>query len=269
MSNDDDTPKCTSPCIKDKEAFFVKYCSFFDTLTESADHAKPSMTKMLPKVTRKPSKSTKELMSSTLDKNEFSQILGIKRKECQIEKIMKVTVTPLYKHVPLRKILVVGVENLFINRSDDSPVMVHSSKGFIRPSSQSFINIMSCFYDIVVYSTLKMEYIQEIMSVIDENRVIKTVLAKEHCYDLGDGEYVKDLRKITNSMKDIVIVDSSLYSFSANIRNGIYVPPYTGGAMDKSLLDLGEFLMRVYSCNDIRVEITKKQGFTGWVRCFK
>ena len=57
-------------------------------------------------------------------------------------------------------------------------------------------------------------------------------------------------------MKNLVIVDNSLYCYGYQIENGIPVIPFYEDQNDCELLELQEFLMRVSKVQDVRPFIT-------------
>jgi TFIIF-interacting CTD phosphatase-like protein len=165
---------------------------------------------------------------------------------------------------PKKKVLIIGLENTLVSKSVQSAEVLYEKidiKMNIRPSADSFINIMSCFYELAIYSCYSSEFIKDILEIIDPKNIVKIILSKCDCYNFGDGNYLKDIRKVSNSMKDVVIVDSSMYCFALCRRNGLFISPYNGSSKDKELQSLGQFLMEISAVDDIRIEIKKKHPF--------
>jgi TFIIF-interacting CTD phosphatase-like protein len=85
-------------------------------------------------------------------------------------------------------------------------------------------------------------------------------LYRESCIP-KEGRYIKDLRIIKNrNLKDIVIVDNSIISFSCNINNGIHVPSYFGQCDDDCLLHIINLLRKITDCNNVQEELEKILG---------
>ena len=269
MSNnddDEDTPKAMTPQIADKLSFTLK-CKQFE-MHSLHQRARADFNKCIPKQLR--GKKTTQLISSILENTLYCQAQDIWEKKANIYSLLSKEVKPVYKSFH-KKILVIGIEDTLIcmnSQSSGDLTSVDSSMSHIRPSAQSFINIMSCFYEIVVFSSLCKEQVGRLLKLVDENDNIKTVLSNEHCHKIGDDMYVKDLRLVSDTLKSVVIVDSNLYSISANVRNGILICPFDGKKKDKELVSLGQFLMEIYSESDLRVEITKKYRFCDWIYNF-
>jgi CTD small phosphatase-like protein 2 len=65
---------------------------------------------------------------------------------------------------------------------------------------------------------------------------------------------VKDLRIIRNrELKDMVIVDNSVYSFAYQIDNGIPIIPFYHEQTDEEMLHLIFYLDCLSTCEDVRV----------------
>ena len=68
-----------------------------------------------------------------------------------------------------------------------------------------------------------------------------------------EGYYVKDLRVIRNrQMKDLVLVDNSVYSFAYQIDNGIPIISYYDDPNDEELLHLMYYIKCLADCDDVR-----------------
>lgn len=69
--------------------------------------------------------------------------------------------------------------------------------------------------------------------------------------------YVKDLRMFEGiSLKDIIIVDNSVYSFGFHLSNGIPIIPFYENQNDKELFFLSEYLIALKECPDVREELS-------------
>lgn len=66
---------------------------------------------------------------------------------------------------------------------------------------------------------------------------------------------MKDLRVIGNrDMKDMVIVDNSVYSFAFQIDNGIPIIPFYKDPNDEEMLHLIYYLNCLATAEDVRVQ---------------
>ena len=72
---------------------------------------------------------------------------------------------------------------------------------------------------------------------------------------MGSGFYIKDLRIFESSifsLKDIVIVDNSVYSFACHIENGIPIVPFYNDKDDEEMLHLIYYLNCLAQVEDVR-----------------
>jgi CTD small phosphatase-like protein 2 len=77
---------------------------------------------------------------------------------------------------------------------------------------------------------------------------------RQHCFLTPENYYVKDLRIIGNRpMKDIVLVDNSVYSFAYQLSNGVpIVPFYRQPPQDEEMLHLIYYLTCLAQVDDVR-----------------
>jgi hypothetical protein len=74
----------------------------------------------------------------------------------------------------------------------------------------------------------------------------------------GEKLYIKDLRIIKNiDLKDMIIIDNSVLSFSFQLENGIPILPYYDNKDDNELKFLINYLNNIVSVNDLRTENKK------------
>jgi CTD small phosphatase-like protein 2 len=65
--------------------------------------------------------------------------------------------------------------------------------------------------------------------------------------------FIKDLRIITNrDLKNVFIVDNSVFSFGYQLRNGIPIIPYYDDPEDNELLKLIDYMKIVSTVDDVR-----------------
>jgi CTD small phosphatase-like protein 2 len=79
---------------------------------------------------------------------------------------------------------------------------------------------------------------------------------RQHCFLTPENYYVKDLRIIGNRpMKDIVLIDNSVYSFAYQLSNGVpIVPFYRQPPQDEEMLHLIYYLSCLAQVDDVRTQ---------------
>ena len=85
--------------------------------------------------------------------------------------------------------------------------------------------------------------------------MIKFRLYRNNCININDKIYVKDLRIIKGvDLKDILLIDNSMYSFAAQLTNGILINSFYNDKSDIELYNvLGYLLNFLYKANDVRL----------------
>ena len=130
----------------------------------------------------------------------------------------------------------------------------------IRPGLYEFLDYASENFDLVVFTASDQDYADAIINYIEKNKkYFKMRLYRNDCIFIDPGLYIKDLR-IFNSckqMKDIIILDNSLFSFANQLSNGILITSFFNDKEDSFLNNVKDYLEYINSQNDIR-EINKE-----------
>lgn len=115
----------------------------------------------------------------------------------------------------------------------------------IRPHLAKFLEIVSSFFDLGVFTASSTDYANKVISHIDpKKKYFEVVFTRDHCLCIGKNEYVKDLLVVGNRPKDsIFLVDNSSVYFSLQPDNGIPILPYYSNPKDEELLKLSVFLL--------------------------
>lgn len=106
--------------------------------------------------------------------------------------------------------------------------------------------------------------VRKILKRLDpKKQFFKGIFTKTHCHKVAKGTYFKDLRIFMNkSLKEMVLVDRSVYSFACQMDNGICLLPWVSDPNDVELLYLKKFLIELSFCDDVRKEIRKQIGIS-------
>lgn len=120
-----------------------------------------------------------------------------------------------------------------------------------RPGACEFIERMSQFYEIVVYTaSLKIvpfwtvtnvSYADPLLDQMDPKGLIAYRLFRDHCV-VSDGVLVKDLGLLGRDLRSIVIIDNAAVSFKFQPRNGIECTPFIDNMKDEELSEMTPFL---------------------------
>lgn len=105
----------------------------------------------------------------------------------------------------------------------------------------------------IVFTSSAPEYANKILDVIDKKREIFSFrLFRKHCYPTEKGLFIKDLRILSRSEKQILLVDNAAYSYGFQPFNGVPILPFLGDKQDAELLFLSEYLDWIKDADDVR-----------------
>ncbi len=132
----------------------------------------------------------------------------------------------------------------------------------IRPNWKNALNIIKEKYIIVVFTASHKTYADAVLDFMDPGRSFFPYrLYRNNCTSVKiDGKeiYIKDLSLFKNiNLKDIIIIDNSVVSFTYNLNNGMPILPYYDSIQDNELICLAYYLNGIFEYEDLR-EANKK-----------
>ena len=126
----------------------------------------------------------------------------------------------------------------------------------IRPGLFEFLQNISELFEIFIFTASRKEYADAVLNYLDpENKIFKKRFYREHCINIQNRIYIKDLRIFANrKLENLVIVDNSLYSFANQLSNGILINSFYHDKEDKELYNLFNYLQHfILNAPDLRV----------------
>ena len=127
---------------------------------------------------------------------------------------------------------------------------------FVRKGAKEFLAEVSRYFEVGIFTASVKEYADAVIDYLDPNKtLIKFRLYRNNCINVNDRIFVKDLRIIKGvDLKDIILLDNSIYSFSAQLNNGILVNSFFNDKNDIELLNvLGYLLNFLLKADDVRI----------------
>jgi CTD small phosphatase-like protein 2 len=123
----------------------------------------------------------------------------------------------------------------------------------LRPGVFEFLREVKKYFQIGIFTASVKSYADSVLSVLDPaNDLFDFRLYRESCIKVGRA-YVKDLRIFKRDMKDLILVDNSLYSFANQLSNGILISSFYDEPEDNELKNISSYLVEYLSkCEDIR-----------------
>jgi len=206
-------------------------------------------------------KSNKNIMISVTRILEVAEKASIKKSRAFIEKAFGIDSSaipsqnknipqgPLLKFEPLKPYtLVLDLDETLVHYVDtEEPYYA------IRPHTQEFLNQVSEFYEVVIFTAGVQEYADWVLNVLDKDKVFSARLYRQHTVPAGN-VFVKDLSLLGRDLKKVVIVDNVAENFELQNGNGILIRSWYGDQEDKALLDICFVLVEIAKCEveDVR-----------------
>lgn len=127
----------------------------------------------------------------------------------------------------------------------------------IRPHWKEALDTIKERYEIVVYTASHKSYCDAILDFMDPDNVyFKYRLYRNNCTSVkyeGSDIYIKDLSIFKNiDLKNIIIIDNSVISFTYNLDNGLPILPYYDSDHDYELIFLTGYLNFIFEFEDLR-----------------
>ena len=131
----------------------------------------------------------------------------------------------------------------------------HTVGIFIRKGVKHFLEEVNKYFEVGIFTASVKEYADAVISFLDpENKLIKFRLYRNNCINFNDAFTVKDLRIFKNvDLKKIVLLDNSMYSFAAQINNGILINSFINDKEDNELFNALNYLVNfILPAEDVR-----------------
>ena len=152
-------------------------------------------------------------------------------------------------------------ENSDNNTTDDESKdesrekMLYKVGIFLRPKVKEFLQEISKYFDIGIFTASLPEYADAAINYLDpEEKIIKFRLYRNHCVNVGGLIKVKDLNILGDICLDkIVLLDNNIYSFANQLSNGILINSFFGDKNDDELSNVTKYLIEyIFPSADIR-----------------
>jgi Dullard-like phosphatase family protein len=140
-------------------------------------------------------------------------------------------------------------------KTEEDEEIEHSVGIFVRTGVNVFLNEVNKHFDVGIFTASVKEYADAVLSFLDpENKLIKYRLYRNNCIRFNDSFIVKDLRICKGvDLKNIVLLDNSMYSFAAQLKNGILINSFYNDKNDNELYNVLEYLLNfILPAQDIR-----------------
>ena len=115
----------------------------------------------------------------------------------------------------------------------------------IRPGTEKFLEEMSKYFEIVIFTASVKDYADTILDQLDpEHKFISFRLYRENTTVLKR-TYLKDISKLGRDLSKVIIIDNASDNFRLQTDNGIFINTWIDDQTDTILLDLIPILKEI------------------------
>lgn len=204
----------------------------------------------------------------------FPDICYFKKKFNEVKKAISKQNSHFYNSS--KKLILIDLDETLIHSDIDLKFKTHSiylkiktKEGIklsipinVRPFAIEFIELISQYYDIAIFTASTKDYADPIIDYLDKKNCIKYRFYREHCISYKTFQF-KILEIFDRPLHEVVIIENNIYSFSLNLDNGILVSSFYNDFNDIELFSLFDFLIDVvYQSFDVRESISEMFGFS-------
>lgn len=121
-----------------------------------------------------------------------------------------------------------------------------------RPHLEYFIDVVSNWYNLVIFTASLEQYADQVISRVDRGRrLFGRRYFRQHCVERG-GLFMKDLTIVNRNLGRVALLDNSLASFVVHPDNAIPIDSWLLDPADTALLELLPFLDALRFTQDVR-----------------
>jgi len=136
----------------------------------------------------------------------------------------------------------------------------HYNELRVRPYVDYFLQEVSQYYEVIVFTTGTQEYADWVLDNIDRYDSVSHRLYRQHAsLDTDSLSFMKDLARLGRDLSKVIIVDNLPENFRLQPDNGIAIKPWYDDHEDNALLELAPLLvnMALRQVPDVRVALRK------------
>lgn len=122
----------------------------------------------------------------------------------------------------------------------------------IRPYARDCLLEVGFLFEVAIFTASQRSYADQILDFLDPTgRLIQHRLYRDSCVQVGNMMF-KDLRVLPFALKDVVMVDNSLFGYLFQRANGVPVSTWTGSVEDEELKTVPPYLRLLSTLSDVR-----------------
>lgn len=137
--------------------------------------------------------------------------------------------------------LVMDLDETLVHYEDNGLV----GQFYLRPFAQDFIDEMSKYYEVVIFTAALQDYADWIIDRLDANQNITHRLYRQHTSVTQTNLHVKDLSKLGRDLSKTIIVDNIPENFQLQAENGIFIKSWFHDPEDSALSEMMPLLREI------------------------
>lgn len=124
----------------------------------------------------------------------------------------------------------------------------------VRPGTDKFLERMSLFFELVIFTASLSKYATPLMKKLDPRQLCGVHLFREHC-TFYNGVFVKDMSRLGRNLSDVILLDNSPISYLFQPECGMPIVNWYDDKQDQELIKYIPILERLAFVEDIRTYI--------------
>lgn len=129
-----------------------------------------------------------------------------------------------------------------------------------RPYLVKMLVTLRKHYELILFTAASEQYAEIVLQSFEGHQFFDHILSRKQCLHIFQRQvFIKDLSILLGGrvIRDIIIVDNKIESYSSNLENGIPIISYYGQDGDDHLKKLAKYLLRLKEASDVREKIVK------------
>ncbi|KAL4501264.1 hypothetical protein ABPG73_014002 [Tetrahymena malaccensis] len=114
----------------------------------------------------------------------------------------------------------------------------------VRPFANQFLQVLSEYYEIVVFTAAMPDYANWVLDNLDPNKYVTYRLFRQHAVHIGN-VFIKDLSRIGRPLEKTIIIDNVADNFQLQPENGIFIKGWFSDPNDTALVELLPLLKEI------------------------
>lgn len=140
--------------------------------------------------------------------------------------------------------------NINIEDPSGGPGQIFRAYVYVRPGVSEYLKRMTELFNVVVFTASVKQYCDMVMERLDPSGKIQKLYRTDCTFT--NGVYVKDMRRFSSHLKDVVMIDNSAISCALQPDNCIVCPAFYDNMKDRYLIDIIPLMEQLANCSDVR-----------------